>query len=87
MYHYNGNVQETETLKVGNGQLIGVIVGVKGNSGTRLYLYDGTSDSAPLISEINMATCDSWLGFDLEYSDGLTYKCDPNSGKFTIIYR
>lgn len=87
MYHYNGNVQELETLKVGNGQLIGVIVGVKGSSGTRLYLYDGTTDSSPIICEVNMNTCDTWLGFDLEFQSGLTYKCDANAGKFTIIYR
>lgn len=87
MYHYNSNQQENENLKDGNGQLVGVIIGVKGNSGTKLWLYDGISDAAPLICEINMATCDSWLGFDLEFKDGLTYKCDANAGKFTIIYR
>lgn len=87
MYHYNGNQQETETLKNGNGQLVGIIIGVKGNAGTRLYLYDGASDTSPLISEINMNTCDTWLGFDLEFNTGLTYKCDAGAGKFTIIYR
>jgi hypothetical protein len=87
MYHFNNNEIENENLKTGNGQLVCVQIGVRGVSGSRLFLYDGITDQSPLIAEVDMENVDFWLGFDCEFRDGLSYKTTENAGKFTIVYR
>jgi hypothetical protein len=87
MYHFNDNEQEVETVKQGNGQLICIQIGVHGIDGSRLFLYDGIDENSPLIAEIDMCNADFWLGFDCEFTNGLTYKTSANAGKFTVVFR
>lgn len=87
MYYHIDDVNETRTLKSTSGQFIQISVGKNGTLGSTLVLYDGLSDSSPVISRVNLNSCSSSIDYNIAFDTGLTYKTSGGPGSITIVYQ
>lgn len=92
MYYCIKNVNETRTLSSHISNIDTIIIGDRGDNGSKLKIYDstGSTDDAYLACEIDIANSDNLLQFictALELNNGFTYVTSGNPGNITIIYR
>lgn len=84
-FYNNQNVNETRTLKSGNGILRKVIIN-NPTTGT-IDLYNSLSGSGAKIASIAVAGTQPFsLPYDLPFSVGLTYVSASTPGDFTVVY-
>jgi hypothetical protein len=88
MAYYNSDLtQETITLKETSGLLERVIVNKKGTSGTTITLYDGLDVNAPVIGTLHVDLCDTYVDYNLEFTNGLTIKTSNASSDLTLVFK
>jgi len=87
MFYNCNDVNETRTLKSDGGFISHILVGQRGDAGSLIKVYDGTSAQGTLVTIIDSNKADSWLAFDQEFTTGLTYVTSGGPGNFTIFYK
>lgn len=84
--YYHTSISESIVLKQGPGTLYRVIVGVKGNGGSTMTLYDNTSATGSIIGVIDLVNTLGEVNFNLDFDNGLAITTSSTVGDVTVIW-